>query len=105
MVEGVDDPNKARLDISTQCSSMFNFSVRPRIDVEKVDEKKVLKIFVSDLSSTQKPLYFKNVGISQGTWRRIGSNNQRCMVEELSFDDCELLRSLECFTSDHICPR
>ena len=56
-LEGVNDCDKKQLDISTQCASMFNISVRPKIEVEKVNGIKVLKIFVPELPSQQKPLY------------------------------------------------
>ena len=83
LIEGVENPDKAQLDISTRCASMFNLSVRPRIDVEKLDGKNVLKIFVPELPSQQKPLYFESVGLPQGAWRRIGSSDQRCTEEDL----------------------
>ena len=82
-IEGVKNPDKAQLNISTQCASMFNFPVRPRIDVEKLDGKNVLKIFVPELASQQKPLYFKSKGLPKGAWRRIGSSGQRCSEEDL----------------------
>lgn len=82
-VEGVADADKAQLDISTQCSTMFNFPVRPRIDVEQIEGKNILKIFVPELPSVQKPVYFKNNGLPQGAWRRIGSSDQRCTEEDL----------------------
>ena len=77
-VEGVDDSDKKQLDISTQCASMFNIAVRPRIDVETIEGKNVLKIFVPELTANQKPLYFTKQGIPQGAFRRIGSSDQHC---------------------------
>ena len=101
LVEGLDDPDKKQLDISTQCASMFNISVRPRIDVEKVNGINVLKIFVPELSSQLKPVYFKKNGLPKGAWRRIGSSDQRCTEDDLrsfyqedsSFDSGEVKRS------------
>jgi ATP-dependent DNA helicase RecG len=84
VVEGVADVDKAQLDFASQCSSMFNFPVRPEIEVEQVDGKNLLKIFVPELPSGRKPLYFKKDGIPKGIWRRIGSSDQRCSEEELS---------------------
>jgi len=100
-VEGVADPDKKQLDISTQCASMFNISVRPRIDVEKVNDINVLKIFVPELPSQLKPVYFKKNGLPKGAWRRIGSSDQRCTEDDLrsfyqedsSFDSGEVKRS------------
>lgn len=82
-VDGISDPDKKQLDISTQCASMFNIVVRPRIDVEQLNGKNVLKIFVSELPSQQKPLYFKKNGLPKGAWRRIGSSDQRCTEDDL----------------------
>ena len=100
-VEGVDDPDKKQLDISTQCAGMFNIAVRPRIDVETIEGKNVLKIFVPELAVNQKPLYFKSQGIPQGAFRRIGSSDQHCTEDDLrtfylddsSFDSGEVKRS------------
>jgi len=62
---------------------MFNTPARPRIDIEQPDGKNILKIFVSELPSQQKPLYFKNKGLPQGALRRIGSSDQHCTEEDL----------------------
>ncbi len=83
IVEGVTDCDKAQSDISTRCGSMFNAPARPRITIELLEGKNILKIFVPELPSQQKPLYFKNKGLPQGAWRRIGSTDQRCTEEDL----------------------
>lgn len=75
--------DKIQSDISTQCACMFNLPVRPKIDIEQLEGKNILKIFVPELPSQQKPLYFKNKGLPQGAWRRIGSTDQRCTEEDL----------------------
>ncbi len=100
-VEGVNDPDKKQLDISSQCASMFNIAVRPRIDVEIIEGKNVLKIFIPELAANQKPLYFTKQGIPQGAFRRIGSSDQHCTEDDLrtfylddsSFDSGEVKRS------------
>ena len=83
IVEGIEDCDKAQLNISTQCASMFNTPARPRIDIEQLEGKNILKIFVYELPSQQKPLYFKNKGLPQGALRRIGSSDQHCTEEDL----------------------
>ena len=89
VAEGVDDPDKAQLDISTQCASMFNIPVRPRISVEKVCGRPMLKIFVPELPTGRKPLYFKRDGLPSGAFRRVGSSDQHCTADDIG----ELLRS------------
>ena len=49
IIEGVKDPDKKQLDISTQCASMFNLPVRPNIDIEQLVGKTILQIFVPEL--------------------------------------------------------
>ena len=83
-VEGVDNPDKAQLDLATQCASVFNIVVRPQISVESVQGLTILKIFVPELPAGRKPLYFKKDGIPGGAYRRIGSSDQRCTQEDLA---------------------
>ncbi len=145
IIEDIVDCDKIQSDISTQCASMFNLPVRPKIDIEQLEGENILKIYVPELPSQQKTLYFKNKGLPQGAWRRIGPTDQRCTeedlytfyqdntsfdssvvkntsfedldlkavdyyrklrkevnskAEELTYDDEELLRSLDCLTKD-----
>ena len=83
VVEEILDTDKAQLDIASQCASMFNLSVRPEIEVDKINGKNVLKIFVPELPASRKPLYFPNDGLPKGIYRRIGSSDQRCTEDDL----------------------
>lgn len=83
-VDGILNPDKLQLDIASQTASLFNQPVRPDIEIEKLDSGKlVLKMFVKELPDGQKPLYFKNKGLPQGAYRRIGSSDQRCTEDDL----------------------
>ena len=79
-----DQLDKIQSDISSQADDMFNIPVRPRIKVETVNNKNVIIVFVAELSPEQKPLYFKNQGLPQGAYRRIGSSDQQCAEDDLS---------------------
>ena len=83
VVEGIDDTDKAQLDFASQCATMFNFPVRPEIEVDKIDGRNVLKIFVPELPASRKPLYFPKDGLPRGIYRRIGSSDQRCTEDDL----------------------
>ena len=52
----IDDPDKFQSDFVSQCSSMFNIPVRPKVSVEKINEDTILKIKVDELASNQKPI-------------------------------------------------
>ena len=84
IAEGIDNPDKAQLDVATQCASVFNIVVRPQITVEHVQGRMFLKIFVPELPVGRKPLFFKKDGIPGGAYRRVGSSDQRCTTEDLA---------------------
>ena len=83
-IKGVNDADKLQKDIATQCATMFNHPVRPLIEIETIDGKKVMVITVSELEARHKPLYFEKEGLPRGAWRRVGSTDQRCNEEDLS---------------------
>ncbi|KAA6330675.1 hypothetical protein EZS27_020648 [termite gut metagenome] len=83
IVTGISDPDKLQLDLSSQCADSFNQTIRPEIKVETIDGKNVLIVFVPELPASQKPVYFKNMGLPRGAYRRIGSSDQRCSDDDL----------------------
>ena len=83
VVDGVDDPDKAQLDLATQCKSVFNTPVYPTIKVEKLQGKTVLKVVVDELPFGHKPVYFKKDGLPKGAYRRIGSADLVSKEEDL----------------------
>ncbi len=82
-VSGIQYSDKLQLDLSTQCASIFNQPIRPEINVESIGGKLVIHIFVPEIPSGQKPVYFKNEGLPRGAYRRIGSSDQRCTDDDL----------------------
>ena len=48
LVDGVADPDKAQLDLATQCKSVFNAPIYPTIKVDKIDGKAVLRVIVDE---------------------------------------------------------
>lgn len=79
----IADPDKLQNDFVTQCSSMFNFPVRPKVTVERVRGDIIVVARIDELPQNQKPLYFKSIGLPQGAYRRIGSTDQRCTEDDL----------------------
>jgi ATP-dependent DNA helicase RecG len=45
----IDDPDKVQSDFVTQCSSMFNIPIRPKVSVETVVGNTVIKIKIDEL--------------------------------------------------------
>lgn len=79
----ISDPDKFQRDFVSQCSSMFNIPVRPKVTVERIHGDTVIKIFVAELPSNQKPIYFKSEGLPQGAFRRIGPTDQHCTEDDM----------------------
>ncbi len=82
-VSGVETPDKLQLDIASQCATSFNVPIRPEIQIEQINGKNVLNVFIPELQPAQKPLYFINEGLPRGAFRRIGSSDQRCTEDDL----------------------
>ena len=82
-IDGVEDPDKAQLDLATQCKSVFNTPVYPTIKVEKTGGKVVLKVIIDEQPFGRKPVYFKKDGLPHGAYRRIGSADLIATEEDL----------------------
>jgi len=80
---GISDPDRLQRDLATQCASSLNVTVRPDIQLETVDGKAVLVVYVPEADVTQKPVYLKSTGLPLGAFRRIGSSDQRCVDDDL----------------------
>jgi ATP-dependent DNA helicase RecG len=82
-VVGISEIDKLQKDLATQCAGMFNIPVRPAMSVEKADGKTVLKIRINEMPGSQKPVFFKSVGLPAGAMRRIGSTDQHCTEDDM----------------------
>ena len=82
-VDPIPNPDKLQSDLATQCASMFNIPVRPKITVEKINGLAALKIWVDELPAKLKPLYFKKDKLPYGAFRRIGSTDQHCTDDDM----------------------
>ncbi len=82
-VIGVPDPEKVVDDLATQCASAFNRPLRPRLEQVRIEGKIVIYGRVFEAAAGDKPIYFKNQGLPQGAFRRIGATDQRCTEDDL----------------------
>lgn len=80
---GLPDPDKVQRDLASQCASMLNIALRPEMQLETVEGKTVLVVYVPEVDVTQKPVYIKATGLPRGAYRRIGSTDQHCVDEDL----------------------
>lgn len=80
---GVKNPKKLEQELSTICASGFNRTIRPKVWTEVVDGATLVAAFVPELSSPEKPVFDKKRGMQHGTFRRVGSTDQRCTEDDL----------------------
>ncbi|NJC27035.1 ATP-binding protein [Neolewinella antarctica] len=82
-VVGVPDSDAFQMDVASQCATLFNRPIHPRVTAEQISGKTVVLITVAEADATRKPLYFKKGGLPGGAWIRVGSTDQRCTEEDL----------------------
>jgi ATP-dependent DNA helicase RecG len=82
-VVGVADTDKMQSDLASQCASVFNKPMRPRIAVETLNGRNVVVVFVPELAPTDKPLFVKNLGLPRGAYRRVGPTDQEGTEDDL----------------------
>ena len=80
---GLPDPDKVQRDLATQCAAMLNVAIRPEMQIETIDGKTLLVVYIGEADVTHKPVYLKATGLPGGAYRRIGSTDQRCVDEDL----------------------
>ncbi|HUD32737.1 MAG TPA: RNA-binding domain-containing protein [Variovorax sp.] len=82
-VVGVNNPDKLQSDLASQCASVFNRPLRPRVSVESIQGKTVIAVYVPEAAPTDKPIYLSNLGLPRGAFRRVGSTDQEGSEDDL----------------------
>lgn len=80
---GIANPDKLQSDLASQCASVFNRPVRPRIAVETLGDKTVVVVFVPEAAPADKPIYLSNLGLPRGAFRRVGPTDQEGTEDDL----------------------
>lgn len=82
-IDGIDNPEKIQSDLASQCASVFNRPVRPRVSVETLNGKTVIVVYVPESAPTEKPIYLQNLGLPRGAYRRVGPTDQEGTEDDL----------------------
>jgi ATP-dependent DNA helicase RecG len=83
-VVGVPHSDQLQSDLASQCAATFNIPIRPQIQVADIQGKRVLAVFVPELPTASKPVFFQATGLPKGAYRRIGSADVRCTQEDMA---------------------
>lgn len=76
-------PDKAQMDLASECFSMLNVALRPEMKLEQISGKTLLVVYVPEADISHKPEYKTATGLPGGAYRRIGSTDQPCVDEDL----------------------
>lgn len=82
-VEGIDNPDKIQSDLVSQCASVFNRPLRPRVSVETLQGKTVVVVYIPEAPPTDKPVYLTRLGLPRGAFRRVGPTDQEGTEDDL----------------------
>lgn len=82
-IVGINDPDKLQSDLASQCASIFNRPVRPRVSVEALCGHSVVVVYVPEAAPTDKPIYIQSLGLPRGAYRRVGSTDQEGTDDDL----------------------
>lgn len=82
-IEGIEHPDKLQSDLASQCASVLNRPIRPRVSVEELHGKTVIVAYVPEAAPTEKPIYIQNLGLPRGAYRRVGPTDQEGTEDDL----------------------
>lgn len=82
-IDGIDNPDKLQSDLASQCASVFNRPLRPRVSVEVLGGKTVVVVYVPEAAPTEKPVFLQNLGLPRGAYRRVGPTDQEGTEDDL----------------------
>jgi len=83
VARGIADPKKLEQELSSRCAAAFNRTVRPRVWTEVIDGTSLVAAFIPEAVASEKPVFIEARGMHHGSFRRIGSTDQRCTEDDL----------------------
>lgn len=82
-VAGVDDPGRIQADLASMCATDIHPPLRPVISIASVEGRTVVIAEVPELPKQEKPAYVTSLGMSRGTYIRVGEGDRRLTAEEV----------------------
>jgi ATP-dependent DNA helicase RecG len=75
-IVGVHDIQRLQEEISHLAISEMVPSIRPDFTIEKIQDKTILIVEINEVTPEQKPCFYKNAGLQQGSYIRVGNTNR-----------------------------
>jgi ATP-dependent DNA helicase RecG len=80
---GLANPAKIMSDLGDMCSDALVPPLRPIIELAEIDGRPIVLATVHELPREQKPCYVQSLGLSRGTYLRVGESDRRLTPEEV----------------------
>lgn len=81
--QDVYDVNDLQKQITALCNSCFEPKIRPEFLAVTYNKKKLLAVKINEIPQTQKPCYYKNMGINKGSYIRVGDSDEHMTEYEI----------------------
>ncbi len=99
-IVGVSDPDKVQTTLATVCRNSIEPPVRPSLWSETREGKTVVIAYIPEAQAHEKPVFVKSRGVHNGSYRRIGSSDQKCT--DMDFEEFYQARTNKSFDSTAI---
>ena len=80
---GVYDANNLQKNITNLCSTEFEPTIRPEINVVDIEGKKIVAVRIDAITQRNKPCYYKPKGMHNGSYIRVGDRDDNMTEYEI----------------------
>jgi len=82
-IVGVGDAHRLQEEVSNLASSEMEPSLRPTFTVIEVENKTIVAVEISGLTTEQRPCFYKPAGLQKGSYIRVGNTNRQMTDYEI----------------------
>ena len=82
-IVGVGNAHKLQEEITSLASDNMEPAIRPEFTVDEIDDETVVASEIDEVSTSQKPCFYKTAGLPKGAYLRVGNTNRRMTEYEV----------------------
>lgn len=82
-VVGVGNVQKLQEDITHVASTNMEPTLRPQFVVDEIDGETIVAVEIDEVPATQKPCFYKQAGLPNGAYLRVGNTNRQMTEYEV----------------------
>ena len=82
-IVGVGNAHQLQEEITSLASDNMEPAIRPEFTVDEIDDETVVAAEIDEVSTSQKPCFYKTAGLPKGAYLRVGNTNRRMTEYEV----------------------